>query len=227
MRASEARSDADLCFEFLVLTATRSGEVRGAAWKEIDREGCVWTIPAARTKGIREHRVPLGHRAMEVLGDARARSRQTTRVSEHGRRAAPEHGDVATIQGLADRGGFPRLSVELSWLGGRRNVSPPRGGGSSWRLGRVSGGPESRHRDQTRPRDGSEAASGLFGGISGKLWALESPRIGDRRSPRATSRVDAVSLEVAPPPTVTWSLSVWPSACPWTRRSRRLPETGG
>lgn len=45
-----------LVFELLVLTATRSGEVRGAASKEIDREAGVCTVPAARTKGNREHR---------------------------------------------------------------------------------------------------------------------------------------------------------------------------
>ena len=45
-----------LVFELLVLTATRSGEVRGAASKEIDREAGVCTVSAARTKGNREHR---------------------------------------------------------------------------------------------------------------------------------------------------------------------------
>ena len=75
VRDSDARPVVKLAFEFLVLTATRSGEVRGAAWKEIDREGRVWTIPTPRTKGNREHRVPLGSRAMEVLGEARALGR--------------------------------------------------------------------------------------------------------------------------------------------------------
>ena len=36
-----------LAFEFLVLTAARSGEVRGAVWSEMDRDGSVWTVPAA------------------------------------------------------------------------------------------------------------------------------------------------------------------------------------
>ena len=48
-----------LAFEFLVLTATRSGEVRLATWDEIDTAGAVWTVPAARMKAKREHRVPL------------------------------------------------------------------------------------------------------------------------------------------------------------------------
>ena len=53
VRASNARPVVKLLFEFLVLTATRSGEVRGAAWTEIDRDKGVWTIPAGRTKGNR------------------------------------------------------------------------------------------------------------------------------------------------------------------------------
>ena len=72
VRASNKRPLLKLMFEFLVLTATRSGEVRGAAWKEIDREEGVWTIPARRTKGNREHRVPLARRALEILEEVRA-----------------------------------------------------------------------------------------------------------------------------------------------------------
>ena len=62
-----------LTFEYLVLTATRSSEVRAAAWMEIDRDEGVWTIPARRTKGNREHRVPLSRRAVEIL-ERRGRS---------------------------------------------------------------------------------------------------------------------------------------------------------
>ena len=75
MQAWNARPVLKLAFEFLALTATRSGEVRGAAWKEIDREAGVWSIPARRTKGNREHRVPLGGRALEILEEARTMGR--------------------------------------------------------------------------------------------------------------------------------------------------------
>ncbi len=44
--------------EFAILTAARSGEVYGATWGEIDLDGKVWTIPAARMKAAREHRNP-------------------------------------------------------------------------------------------------------------------------------------------------------------------------
>ena len=73
--ASNARTVVKLAFEFLVLTAVRSGEVRGAVWTEIDREEGVWTIPAPRTKGNREHRVPLCGRALQILEKARALDR--------------------------------------------------------------------------------------------------------------------------------------------------------
>ena len=75
VRASNSGPVVKLAFEFLVLTATRSGEVRGAVWTEIDREEGVWTIPAPRTKGNREHRVPLSRRALDILDEARALGR--------------------------------------------------------------------------------------------------------------------------------------------------------
>jgi integrase len=53
--------------EFAILTAARSGEVRGARWTEIDLEAGVWTVPAARMKAGREHRVPLSKPALELL----------------------------------------------------------------------------------------------------------------------------------------------------------------
>lgn len=53
--------------EFLILTAARSGEVRGATWEEIDLKDDVWTIPASRMKAGKEHRVPLAPRALALL----------------------------------------------------------------------------------------------------------------------------------------------------------------
>lgn len=53
--------------EFLALTAARSGEVRGAAWDEIDLDKALWIIPAHRMKMQREHRVPLTAEAVALL----------------------------------------------------------------------------------------------------------------------------------------------------------------
>ena len=72
VRASGAAPVVRLAFEFLVLTAARSGEVRGARWTEIDTDDHVWTVPATRTKAKREHRVPLSGRALEILDAARS-----------------------------------------------------------------------------------------------------------------------------------------------------------
>ena len=72
--ASDAHISTKLAFEFLVLTATRSGEVRGAHWDEIDLEAAVWTVPAERTKTARPLRVPLSSRALDVLKEAKTRT---------------------------------------------------------------------------------------------------------------------------------------------------------
>ena len=71
VQASGAWAGTKLAFEFLVLTAARSGEVRGARWDEIDTEAHVWTIPPTRMKMKREHRVPLCRRALDILDAAR------------------------------------------------------------------------------------------------------------------------------------------------------------
>jgi integrase len=53
--------------EFGILTAARSGEIRGAKWDEIDLDSAVWTVPADRMKAGREHRVPLSTAALDLL----------------------------------------------------------------------------------------------------------------------------------------------------------------
>ena len=74
IRTSSARRVVKLAFEFLVLTAARSGEVRGAQWAEIDMTERVWTIPKERMKTNRKHRVPLCRWAVEILDAAQALS---------------------------------------------------------------------------------------------------------------------------------------------------------
>ena len=69
--ASNSWQITKLAFEFLILTAVRSGEVRGARWEEIDLDTAVWTIPAQRMKIRVEHKVPLSARAIEILREAR------------------------------------------------------------------------------------------------------------------------------------------------------------
>lgn len=70
VHASRAWKATKLALEFLVLTASRSGEVRMARWEEIDMDTATWEIPAERMKMQRPHRVPLSARAMEILAEA-------------------------------------------------------------------------------------------------------------------------------------------------------------
>ena len=80
VRQSGATGAVKLAFEFLVLTAARSGEVRLATWDEIDLDASVWTVPATRMKAKRDHRVPLSARAVTILAEAQGRSNETRLV---------------------------------------------------------------------------------------------------------------------------------------------------
>ena len=64
MRSATASARA---LEFMILTATRTGEALGARWDEIDLEQRMWTLPPSRMKAGREHRVPLSTRAVTIL----------------------------------------------------------------------------------------------------------------------------------------------------------------
>lgn len=80
VRASGAGIATKLALEFLILTATRSGETREARWDEFDLDDAAkptkgtWLIPGSRTKTKRPHRVPLSDRALQILREARALS---------------------------------------------------------------------------------------------------------------------------------------------------------
>jgi integrase len=66
-RLNERESFTRLALQFAILTAARSGEVRGASWAEIDFETQLWTVPADRMKAEREHVVPLSGPALRIL----------------------------------------------------------------------------------------------------------------------------------------------------------------
>ena len=71
VRNCNALASTKLAFEFLVLTACRSREVREAKRDEVDLDSRVWTVPGDRIKTGDEHRVPLSRRAISVLREAR------------------------------------------------------------------------------------------------------------------------------------------------------------
>lgn len=69
-RLREAKGLGAMALEFTILTAARSGEVRGALWAEVDLKKMIWTVPGDRMKAGRAHRVPLTDRAISILEQA-------------------------------------------------------------------------------------------------------------------------------------------------------------
>lgn len=71
-RLSEQGGMGAMALEFTILTASRSGEVRGAKWSEFDLDGGVWTIPPERMKMGKEHRAPLSDAALSIIKKQKA-----------------------------------------------------------------------------------------------------------------------------------------------------------
>ena len=67
VEGSRASIAGKACFKFLLATAARSGEARGSRWEEVDTARRIWTVPAARMKGNRQHRIPLSSMAVAAL----------------------------------------------------------------------------------------------------------------------------------------------------------------
>ena len=106
--ASAASVAAKLCFRFLVLTAARSGEARGATWDEIDIAGQEWRIPSRRMKAGMEHRVPLSRQALAVLREAMVLRDESGLVFPSPLKAGAPMSDMTLTKilravGLADR----------------------------------------------------------------------------------------------------------------------------
>lgn len=74
---SKQKSMGAIALYFLILTAARSGEVRGATWDEIDLNKAIWSLPAERMKGGRPHVVPLSAGALKVLHPLHKTARST------------------------------------------------------------------------------------------------------------------------------------------------------
>ena len=90
--SSQAMMITKWSFEFLVLTAARSGEVLDASWEEMDFPNRMWVIPGARMKRDREHRVPLSDRVLDILNQVRdaAEQRRLVFPSPKGKRLSAE-----------------------------------------------------------------------------------------------------------------------------------------
>ena len=102
---------AALAVRFVCLTAARSGEARGAMWAEIDLEAKVWTVPAKRMKGGREHRVPLSAGALAVLTEAHRREDGPGSYVFPGGRTKRPLSDVALSKALHSAAGTKEVTV--------------------------------------------------------------------------------------------------------------------
>jgi integrase len=103
--------------EFTILTAARSGEVIGARWSEFDIDAKAWTIPAARMKAGREHRVPLSDAAMAIV-EKMAAIRTSDYVfpgSRRGRPLSPSFYDLLRRRGRKGLTGHGFRSTFASW----------------------------------------------------------------------------------------------------------------
>ena len=108
---SRSSLSAKLCFRFVVLTAVRSGEARGATWDEIDLESRTWTLPAERMKANREHRVPLSDAAMGILEQAGAQGIDCALVFPSPTKKDKPLSDMALTKILRDNGLAARATV--------------------------------------------------------------------------------------------------------------------
>lgn len=119
-KLATADTSGRLALRFLILTAARSGEVRGACWSEIDLKAATWTIPAARMKAKREHIVALSQAALDVLTVAHS-LRRTTR-------------DALVFPGLASKGlsDMTLTKVLRTAIGGRWTVHGFRSSFRDW-----------------------------------------------------------------------------------------------
>ncbi len=123
--------------EFLILTASRSGEVRGMKWSEVDLDANIWSIPAERMKAKMQHRVPLSNRAAKILENQRGLHatlvfpsprdqvelsdmvltsflRRVDAPSDSAGRVATAHGFRSSFRDWCSEQGFPRDLAERS-----------------------------------------------------------------------------------------------------------------
>lgn len=92
-----------LALEFLILTAARSGEVRGCTWTELDLKGRTWTIPADRMKAGKAHVIPLDEGALDVLDRAKLFKSKHSSLVFPGQKPKEMLSDMTLLKVLRDR----------------------------------------------------------------------------------------------------------------------------
>ena len=91
-----------LALEALILTAARSGEVRGAHWNEINFDAATWTVPGDRMKTKKIHVVPLSPAALDVFERAKALRIESTDLIFHGSKRGKPLSDMTLLKVLRD-----------------------------------------------------------------------------------------------------------------------------
>jgi integrase len=109
--------------EFAILTAARTGEVIGATWPEIDAAARLWTVPGARMKGGKEHRIPLSEPAQAILAGLERKGSRVFGIGSTAmnvllkrlRSECTVHGFRSSFRDwAAERTGFPHEVVEMA-----------------------------------------------------------------------------------------------------------------
>lgn len=103
-RLREKETWGRLALEAAILTAARSGEIRGATWAELDLEAGLWTIPASRMKAGREHVVPLSPAAKRIFERAAELRTAGAKYVFHGAKLAKPMSDMTLMKVLRDMG---------------------------------------------------------------------------------------------------------------------------
>ena len=163
---------APLALRFAILTALRSGEVRGARWSEISFDGgAVWTVPGERMKSkraadVQPHRVPLSPGTVDVLLRAYSLSTGTTATADDLPHRAALMGDALIFPSV--KRATPLSDMALSAVMRRMNEGRPEGTPAPWRdtdgRAAVPHGFRASFRtwiDDTRPEDAEAAEKAL------------------------------------------------------------------
>lgn len=125
---------AALALRFAILTAARTGEVRGLRWRELDLAGRLWTVPAERMKMREPHRVPLSEVALAVLAEVRPLGMKPDALVFPGGRAGRPLSDMALamlLRGMATDGLAP--GEPPRWRDAEGRIVVPHGFRSSFR----------------------------------------------------------------------------------------------
>jgi len=115
--------------EFAILTAARSGEVRGMRWEEADLERRLWVIPASRMKVAKEHRVPLSDPAADLLGEMGSGRHGLVFPSSAGKALS----DMALLKVMRDMDESARKAGGEGWRDAQGHVAVPHGFRSCFR----------------------------------------------------------------------------------------------